>query len=117
MESQEVKSNGSSKRIGYISMEPVLGGELFDYVSNSGRFEQKFARHYFKQMLMGLHYLHSHGNAHRDLKPENIMLDENFNVKIIDFGFTCNIAGRDGSGTNSTGVGTLGYMAPEIHLK
>lgn len=68
-------------------------------------------------MLMGLHYLHSKGNAHRDLKPENIMLDENYNVKIIDFGFTCNIAGRDGSGTNSSGVGTLGYMAPEIHLK
>jgi serine/threonine protein kinase len=23
---------------------------------------------------------------HRDMKPQNIMLDENFNVKIIDFG-------------------------------
>ena len=23
---------------------------------------------------------------HRDLKPQNIMMDENYNVKIIDFG-------------------------------
>jgi serine/threonine protein kinase len=66
---------------------------------------------------MGLHYLHSNGNAHRDLKPENIMLDKDYSVKIIDFGFTCNIAGRNGTGTNSSGVGTPGYMAPEILLK
>ncbi len=23
---------------------------------------------------------------HRDMKPQNIMLDENYNIKIIDFG-------------------------------
>lgn len=26
------------------------------------------------------------GIMHRDLKPQNIMLDENYNIKIIDFG-------------------------------
>ena len=117
METTEVKDSGAEKRIAYIAMEPIMGGELFDYVANSGNFEPKFARHFFRQMLTGLHYLHSHGNAHRDLKPENVMLDSDYNVKIIDFGFTCNIAGRNGSGTNSSGVGTPGYMSPEILLK
>jgi len=23
---------------------------------------------------------------HRDLKPQNLMLDENYNIKVIDFG-------------------------------
>ena len=51
------EKDGKSKSIGYIAMEPILGGELFDYVANSGAFDEKFARHFFKQMLMGLHYL------------------------------------------------------------
>jgi len=113
----EKREDGTEKPVAYIAMEPILGGELFDYVANSGAFEDKFCRHFFKQMLMGLHYLHSKGNAHRDLKPENVMLDNTGNIKIIDFGFTCNIAGRNGSGMNQTGVGTPGYMAPEILMK
>lgn len=44
------------------------------------------------QILEGLHSL---GIVHRDLKPENLMLDENFHLKIIDFG-TADIHLKDG---------------------
>ncbi len=53
-----------------------------------------------------MHYIHSNGAAHRDLKPENILLDENFNVKVTDFGFAAPIQGRDGSGFLKTVLGT-----------
>ena len=51
-------------------------------------------------MLLGLHYIHSKGFAHRDLKPENVLLDKDYNVKIVDFGFACPLEGRDGTGQN-----------------
>jgi len=68
-------------------------------------------------MLQAMHYIHSKGTAHRDLKPENIMLDDQFNVRIADFGFAAPTQGRDGSGTLKTHLGTQAYMAPEILSK
>jgi len=53
----------------------------------------------------------------RDLKPENILMDENYNVKIADFGFAAPTMGRDGSGYLRTVLGTQAYMAPEIIMK
>lgn len=101
----------------YIALELATGGELFDFISNSGRFEEPVARYYFKQLLEGLYYCHNQSICHRDLKPENLLLDGEYNLKIADFGFAAPTMGRDGSGYLETKLGTLNYMAPEIHLK
>ena len=100
----------------YVALELVSGGELFDWVSNSGAFSEPVCRYYFKQLLTGLNYMHSAGVAHRDLKPENLMLNDKFVLKIADFGFAAPIEGRDKSGYLKTQLGTESYMAPEIHL-
>lgn len=65
--------------------------------------------------MEGLEYCHAQGIAHRDLKPENLLLDGGFTLKIADFGFAGPIIGRDGSGFLTTRVGTINFMAPEIH--
>ena len=54
------------------------------------------------------------GFSHRDLKPANFLLDKDYDLKIVDFGFACSLSGSDGKGFNSSIVGTPGYMAPEI---
>ena len=108
------KKSGQQVQVAYIAQEMIAGGELFDYVANSGPFSEEICKYFFKQILQGVHYIHSKGFSHRDLKPENILLDKMYDVKIVDFGFACELEGRDGSGTNRSQIGTPGYMAPEI---
>ena len=109
-----VRPDNTEKKVAYIAMEPVLGGELYDYISVCGPFSERLSRYFFKQLLMGLHYLHSHGVCHRDLKPQNILVSDDHILKIADFGFVTPIMGRFGDGFNSTTLGTPGYMAPEL---
>lgn len=88
------------------------GGELFDFIAETGKFSEKVARTYFHQMMNGLYFMHCKGYAHRDIKPENILLSRDFTLKLADFGFTCPLRGKDGTGILHTKLGTEGYMAP-----
>ena len=79
----------------YIVTEFIPKGELCDYIATKGGpFNERIVRYFAKQMLEALYYIHSKGIAHRDLKCENMILDENYNIKIIDFGFACLTEGR-----------------------
>lgn len=98
-------------------LELALGGELFDFIANSGPLEEDEARYYFKQFLSALDYCHSRQVSHRDIKPENLLIGNNFDIKIADFGFAGPIQGRDGKGLLFTKLGTINYMAPEILLE
>jgi 5'-AMP-activated protein kinase catalytic alpha subunit len=100
----------TSKTI-FLIMEFVPCGELFDYIVARSRLTEEQAGHFYSQILAGLEYLHKINVIHRDLKPENLLLDENNNIKIVDFGLSFLDNGND---LLKTACGSPCYAAPEM---
>jgi eukaryotic-like serine/threonine-protein kinase len=65
------------------------------------------------QVCEALAYIHAHGLVHRDLKPSNIMVDEDRQVRLMDFGLAKFLADDTGMTMDGRIVGTFRYMAPE----
>lgn len=73
----------------YLVMEYIPGGSLHQKIATTGRLTEMEAHHYFVQILSALNYLHNEKHiAHRDLKADNIVIDQNNNIRLIDFGFS-----------------------------
>lgn len=58
-----------------------------------------------REVLRGLKYLHDNCIIHRDIKGANILLTEAGDVKLIDFGVSAVLAGRDEK--RNTLIGTV----------
>eukprot|EP00826_Nyctotherus_ovalis_P059438 TRINITY_DN8265_c0_g1_i2.p1 TRINITY_DN8265_c0_g1~~TRINITY_DN8265_c0_g1_i2.p1 ORF type:complete len:382 (+),score=78.88 TRINITY_DN8265_c0_g1_i2:137-1282(+) len=97
----------------YLVFEHARGGSLYSHIrsSQNKKLPESEAKRIFIQIADALRYCHRMGVVHRDLKLENILLDDNKDVKLIDFGFSI-IAGK--SDKLTLFCGTPSYMAPEI---
>ncbi|XP_043927349.1 hormonally up-regulated neu tumor-associated kinase [Protopterus annectens] len=98
----------------YLVMELCPGGNLMHRIYEKKRLEEQEARKYIRQLIQAVEHLHRFGVVHRDLKIENLLLDEDNNIKLIDFGLS-NCAGILGySDPFSTQCGSPAYAAPEL---
>lgn len=79
-------------------------GELFQKFSN---FSADLVRLYVAEIALALDFLHQAGIIYRDLKSENVLLDQEFHVRLIDFGLSKWLS--IGSRTRTI-CGTLQYM-------
>lgn len=56
-----------------------------------------------KKLLYAVNKLHVENDVyHRDIKPENMLIDDNFNIYLIDFGLSC--------------IGDAGSLIPKIRV-
>ncbi|XP_016810150.1 mitogen-activated protein kinase 13 isoform X2 [Pan troglodytes] len=74
-------------------------------------FSEEKIQYLVYQMLKGLKYIHSAGVVHRDLKPGNLAVNEDCELKILDFGLA-----RHADAEMTGYVVTRWYRAPEVIL-
>lgn len=68
--------------------------------------------HIIRQLVEAVMYIHEKGIIHRDVKLENLLIDDDFNIKLTDFGL-CAIKGNEYDMLQDS-VGTVRYTAPEL---
>ncbi|KAG6854212.1 hypothetical protein C0991_009525 [Blastosporella zonata] len=98
-------------------MEFCPGGDLYAAIKKGGMSPSEVECS-FKQILLGVQYLHSQGVAHRDIKPENLFFDTVGHLKIGDYGAsTVYRLPWEATVHMSTGLcGSEPYIAPEQFL-
>ncbi|ETN86552.1 kinase domain protein [Necator americanus] len=78
-------------------------------------FEMSTILDIFKQITLGMNYLHSKNIIHRDLKTNNIFLmDDMSTVKIGDFGLATVKTRWSGGQQSQQPTGSILWMAPEV---
>ncbi|XP_055476501.1 serine/threonine-protein kinase Nek8 isoform X3 [Psammomys obesus] len=97
-----------------IAMEYAPGGTLAEFIQKrcNSLLEEETILHFFVQILLALHHVHTHLILHRDLKTQNILLDKHrMLVKIGDFGISKILSSKSKA---YTVVGSPCYISPEL---
>lgn len=91
--------------------------DLFKLIQHHEGLHSKQKQFIIYQILKAIKYIHSSNVIHRDLKPSNILVNENFEIKICDFGLSRSLNSVELDANNPTltdYVATRWYRAPEI---
>ncbi|XP_063059612.1 calcium/calmodulin-dependent protein kinase kinase 1 isoform X2 [Engraulis encrasicolus] len=94
----------------HMVFELMQKGPVMEVPTDSP-FSEEQTRLYFRDMVLGIEYLHYQKIIHRDIKPSNLLLGDDGHVKIADFGVSNQFEGNDAM--LSSTAGTPAFMAPE----
>ncbi|WP_234404937.1 serine/threonine protein kinase [Paenibacillus bouchesdurhonensis] len=98
----------------YMIMDYVEGVHLDHYAVGQGNdLSLQMLVSFGLQICEGLHYLHSHEPPiiHRDLKPANLLVDQNGEIRFIDFGIARRY--KEDQQEDTVLIGSVGFAAPE----
>jgi len=82
IKSSEIFQEGANYQ---LVLEYALNGDFQSFIK-ANKLDYDTKVHFMAQMVTVLDYLRSQGVVHRDLKPANWLIDQDWNLKLADFG-------------------------------
>ncbi|KAL4493143.1 hypothetical protein ABPG72_003228 [Tetrahymena utriculariae] len=102
----------------FMITEYLQEGSLYDHLHiKHTAFTEAKQIDMIEDMALGMVYLHGRKVMHCDLKSSNVLIDENWNVKLCDFGLSrikSTLNKKKNARKNEGLIGTPQWMAPEI---
>lgn len=95
----------------FLRIELCDGGQCMPGDGPMDPLTEEVARKFFKDLIVGVDYMHSNNLIHRDIKPENLLLAANGQLKLADFGTSQFL--EDGNDMINKTAGTPAFTAPE----
>jgi len=76
-------------------------------------YDDESCRCWFRDLVLGIEYLHAQGVVHRDIKPDNLLLTDDDILKIVDFGVS-EIFEKDSEMLTAKSAGSPAFLPPEL---
>ena len=76
-------------------------------------YSEEECRCWFRDLILGIEYLHAQGVVHRDIKPDNLLLTEDDVLKIVDFGVS-EMFEKESEMLTAKSAGSPAFLPPEL---
>ena len=76
-------------------------------------YDDESCRCWFRDLILGIEYLHAQGVLHRDIKPDNLLLTEDDVLKIVDFGVS-EMFEKESAMLTAKSAGSPAFLPPEL---